>query len=200
MSDGDSFKSATEIESTVKAIQDILEKISSLELNAPFYLSSEIESSVKVIQDCLKLSKKCFELAKKLERLESYEKNGNVTKIMLLLIEYGSANKFKKEIKNVMRKFRTRLEDVKHYLNKIDTILIAESYKCPQCLGSGRITKTTYIRERGALPQTVLKRIDCDYCNGKGEITIDLETKESLAIFCAQSKRIEEVMHNFFEK
>jgi len=189
MSDGDSFKSATEIESTVKAIQDILEKISSLELNAPFYLSSEIESSVKVIQDCLKLSKKCFELAKKLERLESYEKNGNVTKIMLLLIEYGSANKF-----------RTRLEDVKHYLNKIDTILIAESYKCPQCLGSGRITKTTYIRERGALPQTVLKRIDCDYCNGKGEITIDLETKESLAIFCAQSKRIEEVMHNFFEK
>lgn len=191
MSNENSFHLASDMESKVAVAKDCLEKMEDYcEVQMPFLLASEVESAVEVAGGCLEKMKVCFELSKKLAMLKLYEREGNLTKIMLILTPYWSKSAFYDVVANAMTNFHNRLEHLRSYLKGIDAELQAKRYKCPQCQGSGSYTKWVYIREKGTPTQRILQSFHCNHCNGKGYLDITTEVQNSLTLFLEKANEL----------
>ena len=191
MSHENSSHLASDMKSKVTVAEDCLEKIRDCcKVQMPFHLESEVESTVDIAEDCLEKMKGCLKLSKKLAMLKSYEREGNLTKIMLLLTPYWSKSAFKDIIAKAMTNFDGRLEDLRSCVEGIEAELQAKKYKCPQCYGSGSYSKRVYIRERGTSTQRILRSFHCDHCNGEGYQAITTEVQNSLTLFLEKANEL----------
>jgi len=198
MSNENSFHLASDLRSMLAGAKACLKEMEGhCEVQIPFHLSSYVESTVAVAKDCLEKMKDCFELSKKLAMLRLYEREGNLTKIMLFLTPYGSKSAFEDIVVNAMTNFHGRLKDLENYLKGIEAKLQAKRYTCPECQGSGSYSKWVYVRERGTPIQSILRSFHCDYCKGKGYLTITTEVQNSLTLFCEKANELALTFRNF---
>ena len=198
MSSEISFHLADGMDAALSAIDDCLKQMKKCcEPEIPFHVASEMESTIDVAQDCLKQMRKCFELAKTLTRLESYEKKGSKTKVMLILTPYGSKEKFKDRIFNAITTYGDRLEKLKDCIKEVKAMAQKKNYECPQCQGTGTLFKWVYIRERGTPMQRVYRSYPCDSCGETGQVSIDLAVQGSLNVFLERAGELSITMKNF---
>lgn len=191
MSDEISFPLTVEMESTIAITQACLKQMKKCcEMEIPFHVASEMGSAIDVTQDCLKQIQKCCELAKKLASLKSYKKEGNLTKVMLILTPYGSENKFKDFFVNAITTFGDRLERLRDYVEGIEAMVDEKSYKCTQCQGTGTLFKWVYVRERGTPTQRIFRSFRCDACGGKGCVSITIDVQTSLNAFLEKANEV----------
>ena len=189
---------ADEMKSTLDVTDDCLKQMKKCcELEFPFHIASEIESTIDVTQDCLKQMKKCCELAKKLARLKAYEREGSLTKVMLILTPYGSKDKFKDVIDNAITTFSDRLEKLRDYAEGIKAMVEEKSYKCSHCQGIGTLFKWVYVREKGTPTQRIYRSFRCDDCGGKGHVSITIAVQRSLNAFLERANDLAVAMRNF---
>lgn len=192
------FHLADEMKSAIDVTDNCLIQMKKCcELEIPFHVVSEMESAIDVTQDCLKQMKKCCELARKLESLRSYEREGSVTKVMLILTLYGSKDKFRYVIANAITTFADGLEKLRNYVEGIEAMVEEKKYKCPRCQGAGALFKWVYVRERGTPAQQIYRSFRCDYCGEKGHISIDIAVQISLNAFLEKTKELSAAMRKF---
>lgn len=192
------FHLVAEVESTLDVIEDCLQQMKNCcKLEIPFHPATEMESAIDVIEDCLEQIKDCCKLAEKLGKLESYKKKRNTTKIMLLLMEYGSEDNFAHNVKSAIREFSGSIKDLKHYVTEIEKMSLAKRIKCPKCKGAGEIVRSRVIRERGSQPYSLRQVTPCGNCNGSGQVPIAEELLESVTLFLEKAKGLLETVGKF---
>lgn len=197
MSNDDSSNLTREMESTIGHVKDCLEQMRHCFEDPPFHIASEMTSIMDVTEDCIGQMRDCCALAEELERLRLYEREGTVTKIMLILTAYGSKHDFQNAVNDAMTTFGDELKKLGRHIEEVGSMLRKKSYKCPQCHGMGNVLKYVYIRERGMPTQQIPRSLRCDVCNGKGSVSITIATQDLLDTFLEKANELFETIENF---
>ena len=194
------FRLSTEMKSTTGVIKNCLQQMKNCcEQEIPFHPATEMESVIDVTEDCLEQMKDCSKLTERLGKLESYKRKRNTTKIMLLLIEYGSEDNFANNIKSTILKFGGRLKDLKRYVTEIEKMSLAKSTACTTCKGTGKIVRFRVIRERGSQQYSVRQVTPCSNCSGLGQVPMEEELLESVTLFLEKAKKLPEILGKFHQ-
>jgi hypothetical protein len=180
-----------EMKFTISVTQDYLKQMKHCcKPGISFSLSSEMESTIAVAQDCIREMSYCCELSQNAARLKSYEREGNLTKIMLILTPYESEEEFRDTLEMAITELGHRIEKFMNYVKRIEVILATNTYKCSQCEGIGNLSKWIYIRERGSPTQRVLRSIICSNCEGKGHVAMTTEEQSHLSLFLKKANKL----------
>lgn len=187
--------------SVKKEVKDELEKLKQFSHHDfPFRVQDMIESTLAVAGDCMQILNYCCDLLEELHRLETYKKQKNKTRIMLLLSRYGSEKSLLNKANSEIATLGRRLQDFDDYVKKIQPNMIeAKGFVCTKCNGRGTVLERTYIRERGSFPQAILKSTPCKTCDGNGIIDFDPEIKEELSKFDSQAVKVLQIFEKHYE-
>jgi hypothetical protein len=114
-------------------------------------------------------------------KIMEYEKSGAKTKLMLILLKYGSKDRLKQEMDSIWEK----LEGKQEMLNIIVEMenVWEKGITCPYCNGVGWAFKGVKYVEIDDVkePQPIVE--ECQGCGGKGVVNIPEELKKELASY-----------------
>jgi hypothetical protein len=174
--------------------------------NIPFSLESDLQSAVIVSERCWQQLKKGITMVRLLSRLESYIKEQNTTKVMLILLQYGNKEELMQKVYSAIKGLERNMEAFKEHLRNVDKVALSPNYNCEDCRGTGVKETQEVFRERGSPPQLIFRTSPCNSCKGTGKKQIRKELKKALDVFSEKMKQIQntvsddlELMHNLIK-
>ena len=111
-----------------------------------------------------------------------YEKKGSKTKLMLILMKYGSKSGLKEEINRILKKLNGSEEEINKLILDFKRIEEKGNITCPNCNGLGGKLTTEYIVD-GPIRMPVHRKVPCETCKGEGIINIPEELKVHLSSY-----------------
>jgi len=131
-------------------------------------------------------------------RLKKGERDGSKTQVILMLSQYGSKEELEQEVKNSQERIKNIEEKLSKTLKIMKTTLKGGSIKCPECKGTGRITKVRYIREGGVVTP-FFTATDCPACKGEGVIKLPTNLHDYLATAVGMAEKVKTFGSNFLK-
>jgi hypothetical protein len=141
---------------------------------------------------------KCLELESCLLDVARCEHVGDKTKLMLILHRFGSRKVLCEEIDYQRREVENTGRKLNWTLRNAKDILETMSIRCGTCGGTGKITKSKYLRERDSI-QTVIVSDKCPACDGDGSVEIPSEISTYVTLFVEAVAQLAALSQTFMQ-